>query len=117
MNTQLHTKNLLVKAIRKAQTAIGLPKTKVTTETTDTNEIYIRVDDGSVVRYWFKVMPYEKGDHQRFKYDFLYGKRVMNDGKLFGDLFMEILHKTVFEAGYIWECENSVESIIYKERN
>jgi len=31
--------------------------------------------------------------------------------------FIEALVNTVNEAGYVWECENSVESIIYKERN
>lgn len=112
MNTQLHTKNLLVKTIQKL---VG--DNKIDVKPTDSGNLEIWVQDACMYRHYFTVPPYEKGFHQRFTYDGLFGSRILNNDSLDSGDFIEALVNTVNEAGYMWECESYVESIIYKERN
>ena len=112
MNKQLHTKNLLIKAIRKIA---GNAQIDVIPD--NNNNLDIWVEGAVSMRHWFTVPPYEKGYHQNFVYDGLYGSKVMNNECVGSGDFTDALLKTVYEAGYMWECTNYVESVIYMERD
>ena len=109
MNNQLHTKNLLVKTIKKA-----CDNVKIDTVRDSKDCLHLIVDNGYLRTNWFTIPPFVKGENQRFYYDGLYGGEILNQECVGSGDFIDALSEVVYEAGYNWEIIDCCESVICK---